>query len=94
MADDTEDTAGRTTTDPSAVDPSTEEQTSQQAGVLPTGVLPTDGDLLASDLMHAAHVLPPDMVANVELTLDHLSATIDLFDVPPFDFGDSGGDAG
>jgi hypothetical protein len=34
------------------------------------------------------------MVANVELTLDHLSATIDLFDVPPFDFGDSGGDAG
>jgi hypothetical protein len=89
MADDTEDTAGRTTTDPSAVDPSTEEQTSQQATVLPT-----DGDLLASDLMHAAHVLPPDMVANVELTLDHLSTTIDLFDVPPFDFGDSGGDGG
>jgi hypothetical protein len=89
MAKDAEDTAGGTTIDPSAVDPSTEEQTSQQASVLPT-----DSDLLASDLMHAAHLLPPDMVANVELTLDHLSATIDLFDVPPFDFGDSGGDAG
>lgn len=43
------------------------------------------------DLLHAAHVLPPDMVANVELTLDHLSTTVDLFDVPPFDYGDAGG---
>lgn len=55
------------------------------------------GDQLASDqpavddLLHAAHVLPPDMVANVELTLDHLSTTVDLFDVPPFDYGDAGG---
>jgi hypothetical protein len=30
------------------------------------------------------------MVANVELTLDHLSETVDLFDVPPFDYGDTG----
>ena len=46
------------------------------------------------DLLHAAHVAPPDMVANVELTLDQLSATVDLFDVPPFDHGDTGGDVG
>jgi hypothetical protein len=45
----------------------------------------------ADDLLHAAHVPPPDMVANVELTLDHLSTTVDLFDVPPFDYGDTGG---
>jgi hypothetical protein len=45
----------------------------------------------ADDLLHAAHVAPPaDMVANVELTLDHLSTTVDLFDVPPFDYGDTG----
>jgi hypothetical protein len=48
----------------------------------------------ADDLLHAAHVAPPDMVANVELTLDHLSTTVDLFDVPPFDYGDTGGDTG
>jgi hypothetical protein len=88
MAEDAEDVVGQTTTDPPA-DRSTEEQTPQQASDLPT-----DSDSLASDLMHAAHVLPPEMVANVELTLDHLSATVDLFDVPPFDFGDTGGDAG
>jgi hypothetical protein len=41
-------------------------------------------------LLHAAYVLPPEMVANVELTLDHLSETVDLFDVPPFDYGDTG----
>jgi len=44
----------------------------------------------ADDLLHAAYVLPPEMVANVELTLDHLSETVDLFDVPPFDYGDTG----
>jgi hypothetical protein len=48
----------------------------------------------ADDLLHAAHVAPPDMVANVELTLDHLSTTVDLFDVPPFDYGDTGGGGG
>jgi hypothetical protein len=86
MADDAADTTGKTT---AAIDPPAEEQRSQQASALPT-----DSDLLASELIHAAHALPPEMVANVELTLDHLSATVDLFDVPPFDFGDSGGDAG
>jgi hypothetical protein len=46
----------------------------------------------ADDLLHAAHAVPPaDMVANVELTLDQLSATVDLFDIPPFDYGDTGG---
>lgn len=48
----------------------------------------------ADDLLHAAHAVPPEMVANVELTLDQLSATVDLFDVPPFDHGDTGGDVG
>jgi len=44
------------------------------------------------DLLHAAHAVPPaDMVANVELTFDQLSATVDLFDIPPFDYGDTGG---
>ena len=51
-----------------------------------------DDQSKADDLLHAAHVVPPaDMVANVELTLDHLSATVDLFDIPPFDYGDTGG---
>jgi hypothetical protein len=50
--------------------------------------------MAADDLLHAAYVAPPDMVANVELTLDHLSTTVDLFDVPPFDYGDTGGDTG
>ena len=46
---------------------------------------------IADDLLHAAHAVPPaDMVANVELTLDHLSTTVDLFDIPPFDYGDTG----
>lgn len=54
----------------------------------------TDDLSKADDLLHAAHVVPPaDMVANVELTLDHLSTTVDLFDVPPFDYGDTGGHA-
>ncbi len=44
----------------------------------------------ADDLLHAAYVLPPEMIANVELTLDQLSETVDLFDVPPFDYGDTG----
>jgi hypothetical protein len=48
----------------------------------------------ADDLLHAAHVVPPETIANVELTLDHLSTTVDLFDVPPFDYGDTGGDTG
>jgi hypothetical protein len=85
MAEDAEDNAGNPATDPSAVDPATPAQTSQEATVLPT-----DSELLTSDLLHAAHVLPPEMIANVALTLDHLSATVDLFDVPPFDYGDTG----
>jgi hypothetical protein len=42
----------------------------------------------ADDLLHAAHILPAETIANVELTLDHLSTTVDLFDVPLFDYGD------
>jgi hypothetical protein len=61
------------------------EQGPHEASVL------TADQLAADDLLHAAHVAPPDMVANVELTLDHLSTTVDLFDVPPFDYGDTGG---
>ena len=41
----------------------------------------------ADHLLHAAYIVPPDMIASVELTLDHLSQTVDLFDVPPFDYG-------
>jgi hypothetical protein len=89
------DTTGLPAVDPSTqdVDPSTQDDASQQASVPTDGDL-TNSDLLASELLHAAHILPPDMIANVELTLDHLSTTVDLFDVPPFDYGDTGGDAG
>lgn len=89
MAEDADNNGNKTTTDPPTADPSTQDDASQQASVPPA-----DSDLLASELLHAAHVLPPDMIANVETTLDHLSATVDLFDVPPFDFGDMGGDFG
>jgi hypothetical protein len=54
-------------------------------------VPPASDQPVADDLLHAAHVPPADLVANVELTLDHLSTTVDLFDVPPFDYGDTGG---
>jgi hypothetical protein len=54
----------------------------------------TQEQAAADDLLHAAHAVPADMVASVELTLDHLSTTVDLFDVPPFDYGDTGGDTG
>jgi hypothetical protein len=98
MAEDAEDNAG-SPSDPSPVGSSPQEQASQEQAsqdevAQQSGVLPTDSELLASDLLHAAHVLPPDMIANVELTLDHLSASVDLFDVPPFDYGDTGGDPG
>jgi len=43
-----------------------------------------------AELLHAALALPPDAIAHVELTLDHLGNTVDLFDVPPFDYGDCG----
>jgi hypothetical protein len=66
------------------------EQSAHEASLLTTA----QDQSTADDLLHAAHVAPPDMVANVELTLDHLSTTVDLFDVPPFDYGDSGGDTG
>jgi hypothetical protein len=42
-----------------------------------------------ADLLHAAHILPPPPIAQVELTLDQLSETVDLFDVSPFDYGDA-----
>jgi hypothetical protein len=96
MAEDADDSGkGLPAIDPSTqdVDPSTQDDASQQASV-PTDSDLTNSDLLASELLHAAHILPPDMIANVELTLDHLSTTVDLFDVPPFDYGDTGGDAG
>jgi hypothetical protein len=46
--------------------------------------------LTDSELLHAALALPPDAIAHVELTLDQLGDTVDLFDVPPFDYGDAG----
>jgi hypothetical protein len=70
-----------------AVGASPEEQAAHEASLLATA----HDQAAADDLLHAAHVPPPDMVANVELTLDHLSTTVDLFDVPPFDYGDTGG---
>jgi hypothetical protein len=88
---------------PSTQDPSNPDQSIQDQSI---GAAPTVGQaaheaslltttpqnqLTADDLLHAAHVAPPDMVANVELTLDHLSTTVDLFDIPPFDYGDTGG---
>jgi len=77
-------------------------QDQQAAGTLPNAEdaqasIPADtaSDQYATDdLLHAAHIAPPDMIANVELTLDQLSATVDLFDVPPFDHGGTGGDVG
>ena len=63
------------------------EQAAHEASLLTAAVDQSTAD----DLLHAAHIAPPDMVANVELTLDHLSTTVDLFDVPPFDYGDTGG---
>lgn len=60
-----------------------------------TPVATADDQAKADDQLHAAHVEPPaDMVANVEHTLDHLSETVDLFNIPPFDYGDTGGDTG
>jgi hypothetical protein len=104
MAEDADDNGGKGTTDlpvdasTQDVDPAVQDDASQRASV-PAGTDSThsdltQSDLVASELLHAAHVLPPDMIANVELTLDHLSTTVDLFDVPPFDYGDTGGDAG
>jgi hypothetical protein len=72
--------------DQSIVGTSQDDQGSQQPNPSATA-----GDQSsADDLLHAAYVLPPEMIANVELTLDHLSETVDLFDVPPFDYGDTG----
>jgi hypothetical protein len=89
-----QDSAGKTPTqspqgqaqDQSIVGASQDDQGSQQPNPSTTA-----GDQSpADDLLHAAHVLPPETIANVELTLDHLSETVDLFDVPPFDYGDTG----
>ena len=85
---------------PSTQDPSNPDQSIQDqsiGGAPPAEQAAHEASLVtadqstADDLLHAAHVAPPDMVANVELTLDHLSTTVDLFDVPPFDYGDTGG---
>jgi hypothetical protein len=90
-----QDSAGKTPTqstddqsiqDQSIVGASQDDQGSQQPNPLMTGSDQSSAD----DLLHAAYVLPPEMIANVELTLDHLSDTVDLFDVPPFDYGDTG----
>jgi hypothetical protein len=51
-----------------------------------------DADLLADNEMLAATTsFTPDVVANIEQTLDQLTSTTDLFDVPALDF-DSGAD--
>jgi hypothetical protein len=47
------------------------------------------GQAASAELLHAALALPPDAIAHVELTLDQLGNTVDLFDVPPFDYGDA-----
>jgi hypothetical protein len=69
--------------DRSVADPAQDDQGPQE----PTLPTTANDQPAADDLLHAAYVLPPDMIANVELTLDHLSTTVDLFDVPPFDYG-------
>jgi hypothetical protein len=89
------------TQDPSNPDQSIQDQSidgapADEPGAHEASLLTTTAQdqMSADDLLHAAHAAPPDMVANVELTLDHLSTTVDLFDVPPFDYGDAGGDTG
>jgi hypothetical protein len=87
-----QDNAGKTPTqDQSMVDPLQGDQGPQEPNPLTSNPLPAASDQsMADDLLHAAYVPPPEMVASVELTLDHLSETVDLFDVPPFDYGDTG----
>jgi hypothetical protein len=70
--------------DQSAAVPAPNDQTVQAASVLDGA-----GDQsVGAELLHAALALPPDALAHVELTLDQLGNTVDLFDVPPFDYGD------
>ncbi|MPZ36469.1 MAG: hypothetical protein GEU95_00140 [Rhizobiales bacterium] len=81
-----QDAAGKTQAqDQPVAAPSQDNQSPQEPSLLTTA----DDQSLTDDVLHAAHVLPPEMIANVELTLDHLSETVDLFDVPPFDYGDA-----
>ena len=84
---------GKKSGQPATDDPSADNPSQQGKSQEPDNILSATTDQpVTDDLLHAAHVLPPDlppdMVANVEQTLDHLSATVDLFDVPPFDYGD------
>lgn len=53
-----------------------------------------DDQSVGAELLHAALALPLDAIAHVELTLDQLGDTVDLFDVPPFDYGDDFGNVG
>jgi hypothetical protein len=69
-----------------AADALPDDQTPQASNPVTTA----DDQPAADDLLHAAYVPPPDVIASVELTLDHLSTTVDLFDIPPFDYGDTG----
>jgi hypothetical protein len=81
-----QDNAGKPTTkDQSSVGPLPNDQSPQESTLLNT----LDDQSVADDLLHAACVLPPATIANVELTLHQLSETVDLFDVPPFDYGDA-----
>ena len=73
----------------SAAVPAPDHQTLQAANILDGA----DDQSVGAELLHAALALPPDaiapdVIAHVELTLDQLGNTVDLFDVPPFDYGD------
>lgn len=77
------------TQDQSAAVPAQDDQTLQATNGLDGAVDQSVG----AELLHAALALPPDaiapdVIAHVELTLDQLGNTVDLFDVPPFDYGD------
>ena len=73
------------TLDQSAAVPTPDDQILQAANVFDGA-----GDQsVGAEPLHAALALPPDAVAHVELTLDQLGNTVDLFDVPPFDYGDA-----
>jgi hypothetical protein len=98
-----QDKPGQTPTEDQARDPSQTQSAAvpapddlQAATVLNPALLdavPLDAasmQLTDAELLHAALALPPDAIAHVELTLDQLGDTVDLFDVPPFDYGDAG----
>jgi hypothetical protein len=57
---------------------------------IPEGYAASTDTTLDDNVVHAICLVTPDIVSSVDQTLDHLSASVDLFDVPPFDFGDLG----